>query len=139
MTVEQSIYFAIWTFNALYNILILKREISKRLNHAKSGDKTPLFQSKSLSIFSLLTLICATLWPIANIMQRVHYVCLYATEIAYILAASASTFFNYYQYARLYYCFSSNKTHSTKGYQNHVFIMLYTLSAVVYLWRAVSI
>ena len=140
MSIEESAYYIIWTFNAIYNILILRKCLKKRWIHYKSDpNKVPLFQSKSLSIFSLLTLIFSVLWPIINILQRVDYICQYATQLTFVISASAICSFNFYQYSRLYYCFSFNKTNSKQGYSNYVFYILYAMSGSLHVWSSASI
>ena len=105
--------------------LILRREISKRRKHGEENTGAPLFVSKWLSAYSLIALITALINRICGILLTFKFSCLIMEPLIAITLSLFTICFNYYNLARLYYCFSKSKTYTDNGYSNLLFICLY--------------
>ena len=115
---------------------ILGKEIlnRKRWEDNEENNGKPLFTSKWLSIFSLLTMIFCFLTASFPVLGGIPYLCAFSQELTAMTNTTAYACFNYYNLARLHYCFSKSKTYSSKGYPNYLFYFMFAIGFLLWIY-----
>eukprot|EP01084_Bolivina_argentea_P239140 401924_1 len=103
------------------SIAILIKELKKR----KSEDAK--FTTKWLQLFSLLAMIFGTIYTIGHITKFLPIACIFTDPLRFALLSDQYAFIGFYQLARIYYCFSQNQVHSSNGYPNWLFVIMYAI------------
>ena len=127
-TEEGIVLFVQWfpsTIIALFvfvvNVLILQRE---RQNRQKREERELRFASKYLSISSYCCIALGPFVCLSCMLQFLDGVCLVSRNTTTIFFLCPFVCVEWFQISRLYYCFSADKVHSTKGYPRCVFIIM---------------
>eukprot|EP01084_Bolivina_argentea_P278409 475608_1 len=108
----------------ILNIKILNKQHKKR----KSCDSK--FTTKSLELFSLLSVLFAALYNMDNIVRYFPISCKFSNPLSISLIACQFYFIGLYQLSRLHYCFSQTQVYSNKGYPNWLFTIMYTVGTL---------
>ena len=95
------------------NALILQRE---RQNRQKREERELRFASKYLSISSYCCIAMGPIVCLSCILQFLDGICLVSRNTTTIFFLCQFVCVEWFQISRLYYCFSADKVHSTKGY-----------------------
>ena len=106
-------------FTMIINFVIFKKEWKKRKS------KKINFTNKYLQIFSFITIIFGVLYGFCTFLLPFNIFCHFASPMNITCIICECLFMGYYQLSRLYYCFSSHKIYSNKGYPNWLFIIMY--------------
>ena len=126
-----------WSFSTALSVICFNIAISiffrERRNRRKPDS---VVSAKYLSLFSYLCIIMCPISTAVYIGTFLPPFCMFyeylAPPVAYIQFAAMEC----YQLSRLYYCFSRNQVHSTRGYPNWMFI---TLFSVLSIWLVFAI
>ena len=110
--------------DVLLNIIILKKELDKRRNTEIH------WVSNYLKYLSLICLISGVCFGFFFMTQDWPILCYFGWHLGIISIVIQQTSLGYYQLVRLYYCFSETSIHSTFGYSNILFIIMYTIGAI---------
>ena len=124
-------YIQIWIIRISYSLAfiitfrIFWKELSKRVQ------KKVLVANKAIFWFSLLSLATNSIHALNSIFLYLPLYCIIQPRMGAALGGLRMLFINYYQLARLYYCFSSSSTHSKIGYPTSLFYCLYIIGIVI--------
>lgn len=123
-----------WIFISLLSLItFILNSIILIQERAKRRQNKVLFASRYLSLFSYS---CIALGPFVALSLAFRYInglCLMFGNIDGILYVLQYAAMECYQLSRIYYCFSSDATHSKHGYPNAVFVVMFTWLFVIVL------
>ena len=104
----------------IINCIIIETEYEKRKTKI-------LFVSQSIKILPLISMVSGCLYILFQLITRLPGACFINESIDDIFPCLQALFMGLYQLSILFYCFSSSKIHSNKGYPNWVFIIMYAI------------
>ena len=116
----------------IINGYLLQKECKKRKS------KQVNFTNKSLKIFSIISIICCTLHGCFLFLLPFNGFCHFASPMTVSSTTCQYIFMEYYQLSILYYCFSSAKIYSNKGYPNWLFIIMYISITIICFFGVIS-
>eukprot|EP01084_Bolivina_argentea_P022090 41041_1 len=128
MNAETNIWLerAVGTVSLISCIYVLRREYRHRKTQISTTNINKY--QKMLNIWSLLCMIVSVLSIIVWLLGTIPSICVYGYKLGNILLATTKSILNFYQIARLQYCFLDKQVHSKKyGYPNCLFIILYSV------------
>lgn len=114
----------------LLNLVILKKEYSKR----RAVEKELLFVSKSIKYSPIVCMISGTIYAANGAVEafRSSKLCTYTKPISLTsIISQAILGMGIYQISVLYYCFSSKRIHSNRGYPQCLFILMITIGICI--------
>eukprot|EP01084_Bolivina_argentea_P105379 188684_1 len=138
MPTDIKLVFGAWTSRFVFPVAIcivlkvLKKEYNKRQIYKET--ETDQYQ-KCLNVWSLLTIIMSMVTCVSFAVHKIPFLCRFNYGLFQACWVLLQCTFTFYQIARLQFCFSARRVHSTKyGFSNKTFIILYVngVSYVIY-------
>ena len=118
----------IWISQTIFGLFAMIINISTFYKEWKKRRSTEImFTNKYLQIFSFCGILCGALSGFFLFVINFNGFCHIASPMVFSLITCQCGAMGFYQLSRLYYCFSSNKAHSTKGYPTLLFIIMYII------------
>eukprot|EP01084_Bolivina_argentea_P187653 323173_1 len=111
----------------IINAYILTDELKKRIY----GETT--FTTKSLQLWSILSISCAVLVAFSTFIQYINGFCYFMWYLVITVNYSQPILANFYQLSRLYYCFARNQVYSNKGYPTYLFVIMFLIGIIILL------
>ena len=102
----------------IINFTLLKKEWNKRKS------KEAHFTNKQLQFSSLIMMICGVIAGLVFATSNLNGFCSFGYFSIFFIAYFQGFALEWYQLARLYYCFSRNKVYSNKGYPTWIFVLI---------------
>ena len=118
---ESISFFVLFTFNAM----ILKKVLKK---DSKTETK---FTNKYFKFLAITSIASGSFVGLFGVLSNIPLFCTFSGFFSIIFLVIQSVFLTYYQIYRLYYCFSNDQIHSNYGYSKCLFIIMYTIGAIL--------
>ena len=116
--------------------ILYKERQKRRLNDTK-------FASQRLADLSKICMLLGFIFPIIHPLGYIHHIaeyhiCSWTLSLVTIVLIAQGLFMDYFQIARLYYCFSQENAHSVHGYPRWLYIIMFYAVTICAITASVS-